>query len=104
MIIQYNTDNTINGDQRNQVFFTNLLAEELEKYNNDITRLEVHISDENGEKSGINDIRCLIEARLKNMKPIAVSANSNTIESAITGAISKLKVSVETILGRIKEH
>ena len=60
MIIQYNTDNTINGDQRNQVFFTNLIAEELEKYNNEITRLEVHISDENGEKSGINDIRCLI--------------------------------------------
>ena len=104
MIIQYNTDNTINGDQRNQVFFTNLIAEELEKYNNEITRLEVHISDENGEKSGINDIRCLIEARIKNMKPIAVSDNANTIESAITGAIAKLKASVESILGRIKEH
>lgn len=104
MTIQYNTDSTISGDQRNQEFFTTLITEEMENFSNHITRLEVHVSDENGKKSGVNDIRCLIEARLKNMKPIAVTNNSDTIKNAISGAIDKLKASLETILGRLNEH
>lgn len=30
-----------------------------------ITRIEVHFGDENGEKFGKNDKRCLLEARLQ---------------------------------------
>lgn len=104
MIIQYNTDSTINGDQRNQEFFTNLIQEELENFSNQVTRLEVHVSDENGKKDGLNDIRCLIEARLVGRQPIAVSNQADTVKLAVTGAIDKMKTSLKTILERIKEH
>ncbi|WP_308990891.1 HPF/RaiA family ribosome-associated protein [Mariniflexile litorale] len=104
MKIQYNTDRTINGGERSQDFFSSQIAEELSRYESQITRIEVHLSDENGKKEGRNKIVCLLEARLEGRKPIVVSNQSDTIELAVSGAIDKLKASLETILGRIKNY
>jgi hypothetical protein len=104
MKIQFNTDKTINGGERNQDFFTSQIAEELDRFESYITRIEVHLSDGNGKKEGRNDIQCLLEARLKGRKPIAVSNQADTVEQAVSGTIDKLKISLETILGRIQNH
>ena len=104
MQIQFNTDKTINGDERHQDYFTSQISEELKNYQSKIKRIEVHISDENGKKEGINDIRCLLEAKLEGRQPIAVSNQANTIEQSVSGAIDKLKASLKTILGRITNH
>ncbi|WP_445955385.1 HPF/RaiA family ribosome-associated protein [Yeosuana sp.] len=104
MKIQYNTDKTINGEERNQDFFSSQIAEELNRYESQITRIEVHVSDENGTKEGLKDIRCLLEARIEGRKPIAVSNQADTIEVAVSGAIDKLKASLETILGKLQNH
>jgi hypothetical protein len=45
-----------------------------------------------------------MEARLKGRKPIAVSDKADTIEQAVSGSIDKLKISLETILGRVQDH
>lgn len=102
MIIQFNTDKTISGEERNQNYYTLLLEEELKRFESHITRIEVHLSDENGKKEGRNDFLCLLEARLEGRKPIAVSSQENTIELAVSGAVNKLKASLETILGRLQ--
>lgn len=104
MKIQFNTDKTINKDERHQDFFTSQIAEELKRYQSDITRIEVHISDENGKKEGIKDIRCLLEARLEGKQPIAVTCQADNVELAVSGAIDKLKASLETVLGRMSNH
>lgn len=100
MKIQFNTDKTISGDLRNQTFFTSQIADELERFQSHITRIEVHLSDENGKKEGTNDIICLLEARLEGRQPIAVSSQADTVEKAVSSAIDKLKNSLETILER----
>jgi ribosome-associated translation inhibitor RaiA len=64
----------------------------------------VHFSDEDGNKDGVNDKRCMIEARLAGMKPIAVTNQANTHEQAFIGAIDKLKTSLEKITGRLKDY
>jgi ribosome-associated translation inhibitor RaiA len=104
MKIQFNTDKTVSGNERNEDFFSDLIATELERYETHITRIEAHVSDQNGNKDGINDIRCLLEARLEGRQPIAVSAQADTIEQAISIALEKLKASLETILGRLQNH
>lgn len=91
MKIQFNTDKTINGDQKNTDYFTALISTELKNYSANITRIEVHLSDENGKKEGLNDIRCLMEARLEGKQPIAVSLQADTVELAVSGALEKLK-------------
>lgn len=104
MTIQYNTDKTIHGDERHQDFFTSQIAEELKNYKSYITRIEVHLSDQNGKKEGVKDIRCLLEARIEGREPIAVSNQADTIEQSLTGAIDKLKASLKTKLGRMANH
>ncbi|WP_323758391.1 HPF/RaiA family ribosome-associated protein [Roseivirga sp.] len=104
MKIQFNTDKTIQGDERHEGYFTDQIAKELDRFQSHITRIEVHISDENGKKEGIKDIRCLLEARIEGRQPIAVSDQANTIEQAVSGAIHKLKASLGTILGRLQNH
>lgn len=104
MKIQFNTDKTISGKERNEEYFTSQIAEELDRFESHITRIEVHLSDENGKKEGKNDIHCMLEARLKGRKPIAVSDQADTVKQAVSGTIDKLKISLETIMGRIQKH
>jgi len=81
-----------------------LLSEELSRYSENITRLEVHLSDENGNKDAINDMRCMIEARLEGRQPIAVKEAANTVDQAIKGAIEKLKSVLTSLLGKLSNH
>jgi hypothetical protein len=104
MQIQFNTDKTINGDENQEDYFTSLLSEALKRFQSNLTRIEVHLSDNNGSKEGLNDMECLLEARIEGRQPIAVSCKANTTELALTGAIEKLKSSLETILGRMQNN
>ena len=101
MKIQFNTDKSISGDERNETFFTTLISEELDRFQSHITRVEVHLSDENGRKEGGNDKQCLLEARLEGRKPIAVTNQAATIEKAVSGAVSKLKSSLDSMLNQV---
>ena len=48
-----------------------------------ITRVEVHLSDINGQKGGADDKRCLLEARIAGLQPIAVTHQAGTLHDAI---------------------
>jgi len=104
MKIQFNTDKTISGAERQEEYFATMIEEGLQRFDSSISRIEVHVSDKNGIKEGINDIDCLIEARLEGRQPIAVSAKGNSTEIAVSSAIKKMKASLETILGRAQNH
>ena len=104
MQIQFNTDKSIEGGERNQNYFTPVLTDAFKRFDAHITSLQVHITDENGKKEGFNDIQCLIEARLEGLKPVAVKAQGNNVELAVSSAIEKMKASLETIIGKKQNH
>ena len=104
MTIQFNTDNKVTVSEELRTPLISLISEGLSRFSHQITRVEVHLSDENGDKEGINDKRCMIEARLAGMKPVAVTNHGNTHEQAVEGAVDKLKTSLDTILGRLRNH
>ena len=104
MTIQINSDNNITGTEGLSNFVQSKVAETLKRFDNQITRVEVHLTDENSHKSGINDKRCMIEARVEGMQPIAVTAHGDTIHEALKSALEKLKSSLDTTLGRLQNH
>ena len=104
MTIQINTDKTLRGEKRRCDFFTSQISEALQRFESHITRIEVHLKDENRKKNEFNDISCLLEARLEGRQPIAVTNQADTTDLAITGAIDKIKTTIETILGRNQKH
>ena len=104
MTIQINTDNNLNVHEAFGSKLDGLLSEELSRFSEHITRLEVHLSDENGSKNALNDKRCLLEARLEGRQPIVVTQAGHNYEQAVHGAIDKLKSSLDTIVGRMRSH
>ncbi len=103
MTIQINTDKNIEGGEKLTDYLTSVLKDELGRYDT-ITRIELHLSDENGSKTGQADKRCLLEARLEGKQPIAVTNTADTNEQAVSGAIDKLKHLLQTMLGKMKNY
>lgn len=104
MNIQFNTDNNITGSEELRAPLEATISKSLDRFANQITRLEVHLTDENSHKSGGNDKRCMLEARLEGMQPIAVTNNGDTLTHAVTGAVDKLKSALDTALGRLRKY
>lgn len=104
MKIQINTDHNIEGRERFAAHVDAVVAKALSHYSTHISRVEVHLSDENGAKYGENDKRCMLEARVEGRQPTAVTCDAETMELAITGAADKLKHALSSTLGRLKEH
>lgn len=105
MIIQVNTDSNIEGNRELEQQIKAEVEDGLEHFSEKITRVEVHLSDENSDKkSGKKDMRCLLEARLAGLQPVTVSHKAATMEQAIEGAVEKLKRSLDSTLGRLGER
>jgi hypothetical protein len=104
MKIQFNTDNNITGREELRRPLEDSISRSLDRFSDRITRVEVHLNDVNSHKGGPQDKRCMLEARLEGMQPVAVTNEANTHEEAVRGAISKLKTSLDTILGRLRNY
>lgn len=104
MKIQLNTDKNLPGNERLESYLKSLIESELSRFSVSITRIEIHLADENGQKKGMNDKRCTLEARMINKQPIAVTSYANTVEEVVNDALEKLISSIETIIGRLKNH
>ena len=104
MTIQVNKDKNISGNKKLIAYVNTIIKDELVRVSDHITRIEVHLSDENGSKTGKYDKHCMLEARLKNRQPIAVASRAKTVEKAVNNALDKLKTSMETIFSRLRNH
>ena len=104
MKIQLNTDVHIEGTEALATRVSATIEHALSHFRDHITRVEVHLSDENGARRGPRDQRCMLEARVENAKPVAVTDHAATIEQAVQGAANKLAHLLESTLGRLHDH
>ncbi len=102
MTIEINADKNLIVQKTFGNNINELLVEELSRFSEQITRVEVHFSDQNGNKSGSHDKKCLLEARLKTIQPLVVTDKSSTYDLALNGAIDKLKTTIESVLGKLQ--
>ncbi len=103
MQIQINTDHNFEVHEATVEQFRSTVQSALSHFSEHITRVEVHLSDENADKSGQNDKRCLLEARLEGRQPMAVTETAANLSQALHGALDKMTRMIESTLGRA-EH
>ena len=104
MQFQMNADANIQG--------TDSLADEAEKavtlalghLTNRLTRVEVHLADENATKGGFDDIRGTVEARREGMQPRAVIHNDANVDAALRGAAKKLRSLLDSEFGKLERR
>ncbi|MDP2604002.1 MAG: HPF/RaiA family ribosome-associated protein [Deltaproteobacteria bacterium] len=105
MQIQINTDRNIEGHEALAAQVTGVVESALSRLSDHITRVEVHLSDENSDKKGGNDnMRCMMEARIEGRQPIAVTHQAATLDQAVGGAAGKLTRMIENTLGRLRDQ
>jgi len=104
MKIQLNTDVHIDGTEALAARVSATIHQALERFSEHVTRVEVHLRDENGDKSGQQDQRCMLEARLEGRQPVVVTNHAGTLEQAVHGAAQKLAHLLDSTLGRLHDH
>jgi ribosome-associated translation inhibitor RaiA len=104
MQIQVNSNRSIDTGESFERWATAELNETFSRFKDGITRIEVHMSDENSDKISPNHKRCMLEARLANLEPVAVNHQAATQDEAFRGASDKLKRALEHTVGKLRDH
>ncbi len=105
MLVQVNTDSNIEGSSEQNQWIEAQVTSALDRFGDQITRVEVHLRDRNSDKkSGAADMDCMLEARIAGLQPLVVDDQAATIEEAVDGAVGKLKRSIESTLGRLGQR
>ena len=102
MQILINTDRHVDGEADLVQRLEEQIASALSRYAEQVTRVEVHLSDQNADRGGAIDMRCALEARPAGKPPIAVGHSAATTEEACTGAVKKLRNLLDSKYGRIE--
>lgn len=104
MQILVNAGDNIQGGELLDSTVTSTLEEQLARFREQLTRVEVHMSDENADKGGLRDKRCMIEARQEGRPPIAVTEFAATMKQAFDGATEKLVRLLEKSMDKLQDH
>jgi ribosome-associated translation inhibitor RaiA len=103
MHIEIRTDSNIDGTDALTTHIKEVVQKALAHFAERITRVEVHLSDTNAAKTGPDDKHCVVEARLEGRQPTVAKHTASTLDQAAKGAADKLKNSLESSLGRLRD-
>lgn len=81
-----------------------VVSHTLRHHTEQLTRVVLHLSDQNADKAGESDKRCAMEGRLKGKQPVAVTHQASTFDQAVSGAADKLARLIERTLGRAAQR
>ncbi|QJD58376.1 HPF/RaiA family ribosome-associated protein [Pseudomonas sp. gcc21] len=100
MQVQVNS-NHIEGSAQLQEWVGSTVVEQLERFEELLTRVEIHVSDENAQKGGAQDKRCQIEFRPKGHHSMSVSHKAESLHLAVEGAAAKARHALEHLTGKL---
>jgi ribosome-associated translation inhibitor RaiA len=104
MQVLLNTDNHITGSDDLSARVEADVAAAIDRFADRVTRVEVHLNDENSKKAGPADKRCMLEARVRGVAPIAVTANADSYDLAVAAAADKLVRALDSALGKLDQR
>jgi len=104
MQFQFNSDSSVMGTENVAERIENQIRTKLARFEDRLTRVEVHVSDENGRKGGADDKTCIIEARPRGDRPIGVTEHAADVDSAARKAANTMAQRLERVLGKESRH
>lgn len=104
MLIQFNTDNRITGDEYLAAQAEEIVTSRLNRFASRLSRVEIHLADVNGPRGGSDDIVCTMEVRPEGGKPVTVKGNAGQTETAVRDASDKMQALLETHFGKLRTH
>ncbi|MCC2954430.1 HPF/RaiA family ribosome-associated protein [Massilia sp. IC2-477] len=103
MQINVNTDRTITNHQGLDEHVETVVRSSIDRFGEHITRVDVHLSNENREKGADGGNYCMMEARVSGYQPIVVHEHSDDLRQSIKNAGGKLARALDSALGRLQD-
>jgi ribosome-associated translation inhibitor RaiA len=103
MEINVNTDNTIDRHQGLDERVREAVESSIGRFGEHVRRVDVHLSNQNGQKHADGDNYCMMEARVSGYEPVVVHAHAENLHLSISGAAGKLKRALDSALGRLND-
>lgn len=104
MQFQFNTDSSVMGTEEVATRIENQVRQKLARFEDRLTRLEVHVTDVNGRKHGAGDKHCTIEARPRGGRPIGVTGKAADVDAAARIAAGTMAERLERLFGKAERH
>ena len=104
MHIQIRTDKNIEGGEALADHIRIVVEKTLDHYAERLSRVEVHLGDENGDKHGTHDHICTMEARPNGMEPFAATHKASNSHQAIDGAAQRLANLLRSRFGKLDDR
>jgi ribosomal subunit interface protein len=104
MHIQINTDHNIDGSEQFAEHVRTVVTDALDRYAEHISRVEVHLKEQDAAKGGKPDKRCMIEVRMKGRQPTVVAHEAENMHQAIQGSCDRIKRVIGGIVDRRHDH
>lgn len=101
MQVLVHTDHNIEGSEGLTAHVKDVVEGSMGRFGDRITRVEVHLGDETGHKTGEHARRCMMEVRLASHQPTVVTHHAVSVDEAIAGAADKALGAVENLVGRL---
>jgi len=102
MEININTDNTIDRHQGLDERVREAVESSISRFEQ-VRRVDVHLSNQHGQKHADGDNYCMMEARVAGYDAVVVHAHAENLHLSISGAAGKLKRALDSALGRLND-
>lgn len=101
ILVQVSTSHDIKGSEQLNQYIQSTVDASLGRFGHKITRVEIHLSDDNGSKTKGDDKRCVLEARPAGHQPLVVSHVGLTIDDAVGGALEKIEKLLDSTFAKL---
>ena len=103
MQINVNTDRSIEKHQGLDDHVASVVRSAIGRFGEQITRVDVHLSNENKEKKADGGNSCTMEARVAGYQPVVVHEHAIDLHQSIQNAAGKLARALDSALGRLAD-
>ena len=100
MRVQINSDNVIKASEAEVAEIEAMVRSRIDRFADRLSRIEVHISDANGDSDFGDDKVCTVEARPKGLGPVTATDHAPVVAAAVAGALGKLMTVLERTFAR----
>jgi len=100
MQVQFNSDSSVMGTAEVAGRIERQVRDRLARFSERLTRIEIHVRDENGPKHGSNDKACTIEARPRGARAIGVTEHAPKVDDAARKAATTLARRLDRHFGK----
>lgn len=104
MQIQFNSDSSVMGTEDVATRIEAGVREKLARFEDRLTRLEVHVHDDHRHSHGHDDKACTIEARPRGGRAIGVTGHGSTVDDAARRAAATLAQRLTRHFGKESRH